>query len=76
VLVRDVLYRALPLAERTHLHERAGETALELEAPGEAVEHLERALRELDLLAVSSRDVPSDEPAERARALLRLLQSR
>jgi predicted ATPase len=76
ILVRDVLYRTLSLAERTDLHERAGAAALDLGMSEVAVEHLERALRELDLLAVSSRDIDSEDLAERARKLLGILQSR
>ena len=74
VLVRDVLYRSLSLADRARHHESAGASALEQGAGDDAVLHLERALRELDLLAAATAEVQGADSAVRATALLRFLR--
>jgi DNA-binding winged helix-turn-helix (wHTH) protein len=76
VLVRDVLYRSLTLAERAELHEALGASLLDAGEAEPALLHIERALRDLDALPTASALVPSEEPRERATALLSLLRAK
>jgi hypothetical protein len=75
VLVRDVLYRKLSLAERGRLHEAAGVAALEDSADEEAVCHFERALRGIGRLRDASSVALSGGDRARAEALLRALRT-
>jgi predicted ATPase len=75
VLVRDALYRSLSRTYRAELHEALGASLLEAGEPELALLHIERALHDLDLLAGVAARVPSEEPGERAAALLSALRT-
>ena len=75
VLVRDVLYRELAVGERFALHRSAGRASMAQDAPEDAVCHLERALRVIDVSAVLPDLTTDDDARTRAEGLLQLLKS-
>jgi hypothetical protein len=70
VLVRDVVYRKLPVSRRVALHTRAGDACLADGDVEASVRHLERALADLGIVPTEPADASGEDLRARARALL------